>query len=135
MTLHIGTSRRGMLAGLTAIAANAPSLGHAQVSAAANFPGGRVTLVVPFPPDASTDVTMRVMADELGQMWSQPVIVENKGGANGIIAAGTAPEIAAKLEGMGGGVSFTTPEGLMDFTKSEIESWRKVIRAANIKIE
>ena len=30
------------------------------------FPSGRVTLVVPFPPGASTDVTMRVMADKLG---------------------------------------------------------------------
>ena len=29
----------------------------------------------------------------------------------------------------------TTPEGLMEFTKSEIEAWRKVVRAANIKIE
>jgi len=299
---------------------------------AQDFPSGRVTLIVPFPPGASTDVTMRVMADKLSQMWNQPVIVENKGGANGIIAAeavmrakpdgytlfatssmthagnpslyeklpydairdfepitrmsfvpmvmlvhkglkvktlaeltarlkaepgrhnygsgsvssrvagelykmltgvdavyvgyrnnqlaapdlnagtisfmvpdvpsgkmilssgwadplavtqaeplaslpgvpsavqaglpgfvfttwsafyaprgtpreivqklnrdiiaaGTSPEIAAKLEGMGGGASFTTPEGLAEFTRSEIEAWRKVIRAANIKIE
>ena len=46
-----------------------------------------MTLVVPFPPGASTDVTMRVMADKLTQMWGQPVIVDNKGGGNGIIAA------------------------------------------------
>jgi len=52
-----------------------------------------------------------------------------------IIAAGTTPEIAAKLDAMAGGPSFTTPEGLMEFTKSEIAAWRKVIRAANIKIE
>ena len=52
-----------------------------------------------------------------------------------IIAAGTSPETAAKLDGMGGGVSFTTPEGLAEFTRSEIEAWRKVIKAANIKIE
>jgi hypothetical protein len=41
----------------------------------------------------------------------------------------------AKLDAMAGGPSFTTPEGLMEFTKSEIEAWRKVIRAANIKVE
>jgi tripartite-type tricarboxylate transporter receptor subunit TctC len=52
-----------------------------------------------------------------------------------IIAAGTSPEILAKLESMGGAPSFTTPEGLMEFTKSEIEAWRKVVKAANIKIE
>jgi tripartite-type tricarboxylate transporter receptor subunit TctC len=52
-----------------------------------------------------------------------------------IIAAGTSPETAAKLDAMAGGPSFTTPEGLMEFTKSEIVAWRKVVRAANIKIE
>jgi tripartite-type tricarboxylate transporter receptor subunit TctC len=52
-----------------------------------------------------------------------------------IIAAGTAPEVVAKLDTLGGNTSFTTPEGLMEFTKSEIESWRKVVKAANIKIE
>ena len=36
---------------------------------------------------------------------------------------------------MGGAPSFTTPEGLMEFTKSEIEAWRKVVKSANIKIE
>ena len=80
MTTQIG--RRSALAGL-ATAALAPQGVRAQT----NFPTGRVTLVVPFPPGASTDVTMRVMADKLSQMWNQPVIVENKGGANGIIAA------------------------------------------------
>ena len=52
-----------------------------------------------------------------------------------IIAAGTAPETAARLDAMAGGPSFTTPEGLMEFTKSEIVAWRKIVRAANIKIE
>jgi len=72
--------RRGALAGLGALAA--PAIGRADT-----FPSNRVTLVVPFPPGASTDVTMRVMADKLTQMWGQPVMVDNKGGGNGIIAA------------------------------------------------
>ncbi len=41
------------------------------------FPSQRVCLVVPFPLGASTDVTMRVMADKLTQMWGQPAIVDN----------------------------------------------------------
>lgn len=73
--------RRTALAGLGA-AAMVPTAAQTQ-----EFPSGRVTLVVPFPPGASTDVTMRVMADKLSQMWGQPVMVDNKGGANGIIAA------------------------------------------------
>jgi len=79
MTKCIG--RRAALAGLV-------GAGVAQRAVAKDaFPSQRVTLVVPFPPGASTDVTMRVMADKLTQMWGQPVIVDNKGGGNGIIAA------------------------------------------------
>jgi tripartite-type tricarboxylate transporter receptor subunit TctC len=73
--------RRTALAGMGAAVA-APAIARADV-----FPSNRVTLVVPFPPGASTDVTMRVMADKLTQMWGQPVIVDNKGGGNGLIAA------------------------------------------------
>ena len=80
MTIAIGMKRRALLAGGASLLVGAQAR-------AQSFPSGRVTLVVPFPPGASTDVTMRVMADRLGQMWNQPVIVENKGGANGIIAA------------------------------------------------
>src|SRR5258708_6401865 len=77
--------RRPLLSGPAALA-GAPGARPARAQAA-RFPTGRVTLVVPFPPGASTDVTMRVMADRLTQMWGQAVLVDNKGGANGIIAA------------------------------------------------
>lgn len=80
MTRMLKMGRRGALAGMASglLAASAR---------AQTFPPSRVTLVVPFPPGASTDVTMRVMAEKLGQIWNQPVIVDNKGGANGIVAA------------------------------------------------
>jgi tripartite-type tricarboxylate transporter receptor subunit TctC len=76
-----GIGRRSALAGF-GMALGAPAIVRAQA-----FPSGRVTLVIPFPPGASTDVTMRVMADKLSQVWGQPVMVDNKGGGNGIIAA------------------------------------------------
>jgi tripartite-type tricarboxylate transporter receptor subunit TctC len=79
--MNSGIGRRAALAGMGAVLA-APSVVRAQA-----FPASRVTLVVPFPPGASTDVTMRVMADKLTQMWGQTVMVDNKGGGNGIIAA------------------------------------------------
>jgi tripartite-type tricarboxylate transporter receptor subunit TctC len=86
MTRTIG--RRATLAGLTTFAASAAtSVSTPSLAKTDDFPAQRVTLVVPFPPGASTDVTMRVMADKLTQMWGQPVIVDNKGGGNGIIAA------------------------------------------------
>jgi tripartite-type tricarboxylate transporter receptor subunit TctC len=47
-----------------------------------------------------------------------------------IIAAGTSPETAAKLDALGGSRGFMTPEEFAAFTASELEAWRKVIRAS-----
>ena len=60
----------------------APSLLRAQ-----SWPPGRVTLIVPFPAGAATDLGARIYAERLSSIWGQPVVVENKGGGNGIPAA------------------------------------------------
>lgn len=60
----------------------APSLLRAQ-----SWPSGRVTLIVPFPAGAATDLGARIYAERLSAIWGQPVVVENKGGGNGIPAA------------------------------------------------
>jgi tripartite-type tricarboxylate transporter receptor subunit TctC len=52
-----------------------------------------------------------------------------------IIAAGTSAETSAKLDALGGSRDFTTPEEFAAFTASELEAWRKVIRAADIHAE
>jgi tripartite-type tricarboxylate transporter receptor subunit TctC len=57
------------------------------VSAQAVFPSRTVTMVVPFPPGGGTDTGARIVAQKLAQKWAQPVIIENKGGAAGIIGA------------------------------------------------
>ncbi|MBI3368045.1 MAG: tripartite tricarboxylate transporter substrate binding protein [Burkholderiales bacterium] len=51
------------------------------------WPTGPVRIVVGFPPGGGTDALGRVVAQKLTQMWNQQVIVENKGGAAGLLAA------------------------------------------------
>ncbi len=76
----LGRRQFGM--GLSAAAVAAPGIARAQ-----KFPSGRVTMVVPFPAGAATDISARIYAERLSALWGQPVVIDNKGGGNGIPAA------------------------------------------------
>jgi tripartite-type tricarboxylate transporter receptor subunit TctC len=52
------------------------------------FPSRPITLIVPYPPGGSTDVTARILADKMGAALGQAVVVENVGGAGGSIGVG-----------------------------------------------
>jgi tripartite-type tricarboxylate transporter receptor subunit TctC len=55
---------------------------------AQTYPSRSITIVVPFPPGGSTDVTARIMADRMRPLLGQSIIIENVGGAGGSIAVG-----------------------------------------------
>src|SRR5262245_32414462 len=76
---HLEDHMRGRTFGLCIAAL----LASYTAAAAQNYPAQRVTIVVPFSAGSITDGLARILADKLGEMWKQQVIVENKPGIPG----------------------------------------------------
>jgi tripartite-type tricarboxylate transporter receptor subunit TctC len=68
----------------------APFMAYAQ----ADYPIKPVKIIVPFPPGGTSDVMARMIADELTKALKQPFLVENIGGAGGVIGAERAARAA-----------------------------------------
>src|SRR6185437_8709936 len=62
-----------------------------------NYPNRPVRIVVPYPPGGGTDILARTLAQKLTELLGQPVVVDNRAGANGII--GTDQAAKAKPDG------------------------------------
>lgn len=61
-------------------------------ASAQNFPAKQVRIVVPYPSGGGNDILARLLAQKLGDKWGQNVVVDNRGGASGMIGA----ELVAK---------------------------------------
>ncbi len=72
---------------IQALAAAVFALAASTVALAQGFPNKPVKIVVPYPAGGPTDILGRGVAQKLSELWSQPVIVDNRPGANEIIAA------------------------------------------------
>ncbi len=73
----------------------AVGLALSPVWAQSDYPNRPIKLVVPFPPGGTSDVMGRLMADELGKILKQAVVVENIGGAGGIVGTERAIRLPA----------------------------------------
>ena len=54
-------------------------------ASAEDYPDHRITFVVPYPAGGAADAIGRLLAIKLSEAWKQPVVVENKSGAGGIV--------------------------------------------------
>src|SRR3954471_23365037 len=70
---------RAFLSFLIALACSATA------AAADPYPSRPIRLLIPFPPAGITDLSGRIVAEALREKLKQPVVVENKPGANGVI--------------------------------------------------
>lgn len=79
--MNTSTSKNALISALTLL-----SLGTA-CAQADNFPSRPITIVVPYPAGGTSDGQVRMIQEKLGKLLGQPVVVDNKSGASGAIAA------------------------------------------------
>src|ERR671939_1148334 len=75
----------------------------ASVAVASDWPAKAVRFIVPYPPGGGTDVIARIMQHPLSDALGQSVVIENRGGAGGVLGT----EAAAKAAGDGYTFLFT----------------------------
>lgn len=88
-----GCGRRQFLSAAGALLV-APRAAFAQAQA---YPAKPIRLIVPFPAGGTADILARTVGQKLSETWSRPVIIDNRTGAGGNIAA----EVAARSAGDG----------------------------------
>src|SRR6185295_16951816 len=69
-------------------------IGAASHAAAQDYPTKPITLIVPFPAGGGVDVIGRIVAEKLAADLGQPVIIDNRGGAAGVIGTRVAARAA-----------------------------------------
>ena len=67
---------------------------HSGFALAQSYPTGALRMIIPFPPGGGTDILGRIVAQKLNDAWGQPVVVDNRGGANGTLGATAAARAA-----------------------------------------
>lgn len=86
---EVTKTRREVLRGLAAAGVGLGALGAPSILRAQEFPSQPVRLIVGLPPGGTTDTLARLFAPYFSKLVGQPVLVENKSGGNGALAAQT----------------------------------------------
>ena len=88
----VGLPRAGMIRLILAISTVLAVMGSHAASAPGSYPERTIRMIVPFPPGGGVDIVARTLAKEMTERIGQPVVVDNRAGAGGIVGS----EIAAK---------------------------------------
>jgi len=80
-------TREAVVSVLLAAVAMAAQPAHAQGGSVLKYPERPIRLVVGFPPGGATDILARILQQHMPESIGQPVVVDNRGGASGTIAA------------------------------------------------
>jgi tripartite-type tricarboxylate transporter receptor subunit TctC len=107
-----------LAAGLLFTAAGA-ALAAAPVKGTDGWPSRPVRMIVPFAPGGPTDIVARLVGQRLGDLWSQPVLIDNRPGAGGNLGV----EIAAKAAPDGYTILITSSSYLVNPALYEKLRW------------
>lgn len=117
----------------------------ATAAVAQGYPSKPIKMIVPYPPGGPTDVQARVVAQKLGDTIGQPVVIENRGGAGGMlgsnIVAKAAPDGYTLLMGASGPQALgplmakePPYDPVRDFTPLSLVSYSPLLLVVNPKV-
>ena len=85
MTIDLLAAGRVLALALALCAGVGTMAQTASPSAAQGYPNKPIRIIVPFPPGGGNDIIARIVGQKMSERMGQPVIIDNKGGGNGVI--------------------------------------------------